>query len=100
MQAFFWISFRLFPTLPPAPLTAAAIDPAKAVPKLQEGAGLKQSSVTRGQEKPRQRHSLMRYSYQPASGMRCDGKRAAECAAAAAPRQLCSPGRAEPTAQE
>lgn len=45
MQAFFWISFRLFPTLPPALLTATAIDTAKPLSMLQKHSGLKQRAV-------------------------------------------------------
>lgn len=55
MQAFFWIRFRLFPTLPPALLTAAAIDAAQPLLMLQKHSGLKQSRVTHQQGKPRQR---------------------------------------------
>lgn len=58
MQAFFWISFRLFPTLPPALLTAAVIDTAKPLPMLQKHSGLKHSGVTHWQGKPHQRHSF------------------------------------------
>lgn len=84
MQAFSWISFRLFPTLPPAPLTAAATDAAKAAPRLPNRTGFKQSGVTQRQEKPHRWHSFNEV-LPAASGVCCNYRGAAECAAAAAP---------------
>lgn len=101
MQAFFWISFRLFPTLPPALLTATATDTAKPLPMLQKQSGLKQSSVTHWQGKPRRRHWFNKgIPNSLHDGCAVNYAGTAEGCISGCPRQLRSPGSAGLAAQE
>lgn len=60
MQAFFWISFRLFPTLPPSLLTETTADASPLLMLQIRHSDLKPSTVMLHQGKPHQWHTFNR----------------------------------------